>query len=89
VVTPISPTDWKLIFDGESVTILPSIGNWSLACKSHYWIDRNNVIWARQWSSKEIEISRYDDTIVKQKYFKIEANHKSKRVVNKEKKPKR
>ena len=38
VVTPLSPTDWELIFDGESISLDPSIGNWSFDCKSHYWI---------------------------------------------------
>jgi Family of unknown function (DUF6527) len=31
VVTPLSPTDWTLIFDGKSITLDPSIGNWSFA----------------------------------------------------------
>ena len=43
VVTPISPNGWKLIFDGETVSLNPSIGNWNLECKSHYFI-RNNCI---------------------------------------------
>ena len=44
VVTPLSPTDWKLIYDGQSVSLEPSIGNWSFACQSHYWIRGNRVI---------------------------------------------
>lgn len=28
VGTPLSPTDWKLIFDGKTVSLDPSIGNW-------------------------------------------------------------
>src|SRR6058998_1537160 len=30
VASPISPADWELTFDGESITLHPSIGNWSL-----------------------------------------------------------
>src|SRR5580658_1812602 len=41
VVTPIRPADWKLIFDGKTVSLDRSIGNWSFACQSHYWIVRN------------------------------------------------
>lgn len=41
VVTPLSPTDWQLSFDGQTVSLDPSIGNWSFPCQSHYWI-RNN-----------------------------------------------
>ncbi len=28
VVTPLSPTDWQLHFDGENVSLEPSVGNW-------------------------------------------------------------
>jgi Family of unknown function (DUF6527) len=36
VVTPLSPTDWRLTFDGDSLSLHPSIGNWSYPCRSHY-----------------------------------------------------
>ena len=32
VVTPISPTDWTLIFDRDTISLDPSIGNWSFPC---------------------------------------------------------
>lgn len=44
VVTPISPNDWKLTFDGKSISLYPSIGNWRFPCRSHYWIVKNNVV---------------------------------------------
>ena|ERR1051325_3556535 len=69
VVTPFSPTDWKLIFDGKSVSLNPSIGNWSLECKSHYWIVNNNVKIARRWSDEEIDLGRKKDSKRKKKYF--------------------
>ncbi|MDO8571894.1 MAG: DUF6527 family protein [bacterium] len=69
VVTPLSPTDWKLIFDGESISLDPSIGNWSFACQSHYWIKRNRVTWAPQWSREEIESGRAYDQLAKEKFF--------------------
>lgn len=46
VVTPISPGDWQLLFDGNSVSLTPSIGNWQFPCRSHYWITSNKVCWA-------------------------------------------
>ncbi len=46
VVTPISPNDWKLTFDGRSLTLSPSIGNWQYPCRSHYWIRNSRVEWA-------------------------------------------
>ena len=49
VVTPLSRrTGWKLLFDGETVSLTPSIGNWSFPCRSHYFITENNVLWARE-----------------------------------------
>lgn len=53
VVTPLSPNDWKLTFDGESISLYPSIGNWDFPCRSHYWIKHNRVINAEAWDSKE------------------------------------
>lgn len=38
VVTPIRPDKWTLTYDGEAISLSPSIGNWSFPCKSHYWI---------------------------------------------------
>jgi len=43
VVTPLSPTDWSLTFNGESISLDPSIGNWSFPCRSHYWIRKNET----------------------------------------------
>jgi hypothetical protein len=45
VVTPISPTDWQLMFDGKTISLKPSIGNWSYPGRSHYWIKGNRVVW--------------------------------------------
>lgn len=69
VVTPLSPTDWKLIFDGESVTLDPSVGNWSFACQSHYWITRNRVTWASRMSDEQIYAGRAYDRRAKEAYF--------------------
>jgi len=52
VVTPLSPKDWKLNFNGESISLFPSIGNWNFDCKSHYWIVNNNIKWDVSWSDE-------------------------------------
>ena len=69
VVTPLSPTDWKLIFDGQTISLDPSIGNWSFPCQSHYWIKKNNVKWDHRWSNLKIEAGRAHDEAAKQGYF--------------------
>lgn len=58
VVTQLYPTDWKMTFDGETVSLAPSIGSWSFKCQSHCWITRDRVRWARRMSREEIEHNR-------------------------------
>lgn len=61
VVTPIKPAKWQLTFDGETVSLSPSIGRWQLPCRSHYWIRRNVVVWSRAFTDEEIdEVLRRD-----------------------------
>lgn len=60
-VTPLSPVQWSFTYDGESISVRPSVGNWSLACKSHYVIDRGRVRWARSFSRDEIFLNRVRD----------------------------
>ena len=55
VVTPLSPAQWKLIYDGEKVSLSPSIGNWSFPCKSHYYIEQNKVVWSTAYSNEQIK----------------------------------
>lgn len=45
VSTPLGPTDWRLTWDGASISLSPSVGSGGLACRSHYLIDRNAVRW--------------------------------------------
>jgi hypothetical protein len=54
VVTKIAPHRWHMTYDGETVSLYPSIGNWSLPCESHYWIKKNTIIWAGKWSKEKI-----------------------------------
>ena len=69
IVTPLGPTDWKLIFDGKSVSLTPSIGNWSLACRSHYWIREGQIAWAGDMSTQQITTGRVGDQTRKSEYF--------------------
>jgi hypothetical protein len=69
VVTPFSPTDWKLIFDGKTISLSPSIGNWNFDCRSHYWITNNEIRHASRWNEKQIETGRKNDKKRKEKYF--------------------
>lgn len=77
VVTPLTPTDWKLIFDGETVSLSPSIGNWSFECRSHYWILRNHVKWARRWIEAEVDEARTLDRNLKRAYYEEHSGESS------------
>jgi hypothetical protein len=58
ITTPLAPSEWSLTFDGETVSLNPSIGNWSFPCQSHYWIRRNKITWAGRFSSEQIAAVR-------------------------------
>jgi len=70
VVTPFSPTDWKLIFNGVSVSLTPSIGNWNFKCRSHYWIREGQIVWVADMSAEQITAGRNLDQLAKTKQFK-------------------
>ncbi|EKD44150.1 MAG: hypothetical protein ACD_71C00222G0009 [uncultured bacterium (gcode 4)] len=45
VVTTLTPDSWYMIYDGETVSIRPSVGSFNIKCLSHYYITNNNIIW--------------------------------------------
>ncbi len=61
VTTPLSPVGWELRYCGESVSLYPSIGSWSLDCQSHYWIKNDKVIWAPKLSEEAIRAVKHRD----------------------------
>ena len=87
VATPLSPDDWNLLFDGETVSLYPSIGNWDFPCESHYWIRRNKVITAGKrykeevsnWKNKDKKYKTPIITIADKLKFQLEKHNKKKR----------
>ena len=76
VVTPIRPTDWTMIWDGESVELYPSIGNWNLPCRSHYWIRSGGRIeWAGDWSDTMVAKARAKGRAEKSRFFAKRKRH--------------
>lgn len=69
VVTPLTPTDWALTFDGDTVSLWPSIGNWNFKCRSHYVIERSEVHGALPWSKSRIDYARSSDRLAKSQYY--------------------
>lgn len=77
VVTPFTPTDWRLIFDGETISLLPSIGSWNLPCRSHYFLTNGSVIPARAWSNKAVLAEQKRDRRAKKHYYSLRLPDKS------------
>lgn len=69
VVTPFTPTDWRMTFDGESISLHPSVGNWNQKCRSHYVIQRNRVLEAGAWSESQVEAERRRDKRAKAAHY--------------------
>lgn len=69
VVTPFSPVSWRMTFDGETISLWPSIGNWKLRCRSHYVIDRGRVVVAGAWTDKQVATERLRDLGAKTDYY--------------------
>lgn len=61
VVTPLNPAKWHLVERVGTVSLTPSVGNWSFPCKSHYWIKNNTVRWAGAISPDQIAAVKQRD----------------------------
>jgi hypothetical protein len=46
VVTPTGSGGWVFKDDPGGPTLTPSVGNWQIQCRSHYWITAGEVVWA-------------------------------------------
>ncbi len=71
VVTPFTPTDWRMTFDGETISLWPSVGNWNLRCRSHYVIDRGQVLESGPWSDAQVAAERRRDKAAKERYYDL------------------
>lgn len=69
VITPLTPTDWRVTYDGETMSLAPSVGNWSMQCQSHYWLDGGTVRWAARWTPEQIAAGRARDRLAKAREF--------------------
>lgn len=58
VVLPLRPTGWRLTYDGETISLSPSVGNWSFPCRSHYWIRSSRIQWSGDWTDEQVAAGR-------------------------------
>jgi hypothetical protein len=69
VVTPLAPTDWQLEFNGETVSLSPSIGLWEFRCRSHYWIIHNEIKYSGSWTDQQVLNGRIKDKKQKEAFY--------------------
>ena len=77
-VTPLDKNNgWVMKYDGQSLTLRPSIGNFNFKCKSHYFITENSVEWLNinNYDSSKLE----DKLNIIQKIIKFLKRHKNRR----------
>lgn len=87
VVTPISPIGWSLTYNGQTISLRPSIGNWNFPCKSHYFITDSKVQWARTYTEVEMDTVRKADLATAISYGKQGVSFKHNTLGQKENKP--
>ena len=58
ITTPLGPAEWSVSERNGLPTLSPSVGNWQLPCRSHYFITSGRTQWAGQWSEAQISAGR-------------------------------
>lgn len=61
VVTPMGRGFWRIRVVGGEPTLDPSVGSWALRCRSHYYIRRGLVVWARPFTEEQVRRVRERD----------------------------
>lgn len=69
IITPLGPTDWEFVEEDGKATLDPSIGNWQIPCRSHYWITDGEIDWSYQWTDKQIKEGRRAEEKRNRTYF--------------------
>jgi hypothetical protein len=77
VRTPLGPTEWRLEETPNGPTLDPSVGNWQLACKSHYWIQDGEINWAEKWTPRQIKRGRAFEQARRERYYDSTTHNRS------------
>jgi len=70
VVTPLKPGRWRLQTTDAGITLSPSVGNWSSACQSHYFIENGRVRWAQSFTPQQIARNRTRDEAILEEVYR-------------------
>ncbi len=69
IITPLGKTEWKLKVIKGKPSLYPSIGNWQLRCKSHYWILKGKVVWSYMWTDEQIKAGQETENCRRVEYY--------------------
>ncbi|EWY35809.1 hypothetical protein N825_34170 [Skermanella stibiiresistens SB22] len=58
-----------MTYDGEAVSLHPSVGSWTLPCRSHYVIRQGKVVEAGSWTEAQIAAKRRQDSAAKARFY--------------------
>ncbi len=75
IITPLDKTEWSFKEIMNKPTLYPSIGNWQLPCKSHYWIIEGIIEWSYPWSEEQIIEGREAEDEKRKAYYDKLENH--------------
>lgn len=69
VFTPLGPSEWRFSNDNGKPSLKPSIGNWALPCRSHYWISKGRVTWAGACTDDQVRLGREAEAERRNEYY--------------------
>ncbi|WP_366526387.1 DUF6527 family protein [Ferrimicrobium sp.] len=77
VSTPLSPAQWRITYDGQSVSLHPSVESDGFACESHYVIQNNRVEWVERLPKQSAQSRRLADHRAVESYFEDRTSAKN------------
>jgi hypothetical protein len=72
VYTPLKATEWRLTERHGLPSLTPSVGNWTLRCRSHYLITNGCTVWAGPLSNAQILAGRNAEVARRQAAYRTE-----------------
>jgi hypothetical protein len=70
IISPLGRTEWHLKVKNGKPTLYPSLGNWQLSCRSHYYIIDGEIEWSYQWNDDQIKRGQNAEDMRRKNYFK-------------------
>lgn len=86
IVTPLGLGEWTFSEHSGKATLDPSIGNWQIPCRSHYWIVDGDIHWSYPWTDKQIKEGWKRDQQKREQVYKKKEKSQKKSLWGKVKK---